>query len=30
LQWWPADALPDGADHALAYLVARATQTSDE
>ena len=25
LQWWPADALPDGADHALAYLVARAT-----
>jgi 8-oxo-dGTP pyrophosphatase MutT (NUDIX family) len=30
LQWWPADALPDGVDHALAYLVARATQTSDE
>lgn len=39
LQWWPADALPDGTDHALAYLVARATrrsppsattQTSDE
>ena len=26
LQWWPADALPDGADHALAYLVARATR----
>ncbi|OMC09989.1 NUDIX hydrolase [Mycobacterium sp. SP-6446] len=25
LQWWPADALPDGTDHALAYLVARAT-----
>jgi 8-oxo-dGTP pyrophosphatase MutT (NUDIX family) len=24
LQWWPADALPDGSDHALAYLVARA------
>jgi 8-oxo-dGTP pyrophosphatase MutT (NUDIX family) len=24
LRWWPADALPDGADHALAYLVARA------
>jgi 8-oxo-dGTP pyrophosphatase MutT (NUDIX family) len=23
LRWWPADALPDGADHALAYLVAR-------
>jgi 8-oxo-dGTP pyrophosphatase MutT (NUDIX family) len=30
LQWWPADALPDSADHALAHLVARATQTSDE
>jgi 8-oxo-dGTP pyrophosphatase MutT (NUDIX family) len=34
LRWWPADALPDGTDHALAYLVARATaperQTSDE
>ena len=25
LRWWPADALPPGADHALAYLVARAT-----
>jgi 8-oxo-dGTP pyrophosphatase MutT (NUDIX family) len=24
LQWWPADALPPGCDHALAYLVARA------
>ena len=24
LQWWPAGALPPGADHALAYLVARA------
>jgi 8-oxo-dGTP pyrophosphatase MutT (NUDIX family) len=24
LRWWPADALPPGADHALAYLVARA------
>jgi 8-oxo-dGTP pyrophosphatase MutT (NUDIX family) len=23
LQWWPADALPAGADEALAYLVAR-------
>lgn len=34
LQWWPADALPPGSDHALAYLVARATaragHTSDE
>jgi len=36
LRWWPADALPPGSDHALAYLVARATQprrrphTSDE
>jgi 8-oxo-dGTP pyrophosphatase MutT (NUDIX family) len=30
LQWWPADALPPGTDHALAYLVARATHTSDE
>jgi 8-oxo-dGTP pyrophosphatase MutT (NUDIX family) len=27
LQWWPADALPYGADHALAYLVARARAT---
>src|SRR5262249_12657550 len=26
LQWWPADALPPGSDHALAYLVARATR----
>jgi 8-oxo-dGTP pyrophosphatase MutT (NUDIX family) len=26
LRWWPADALPDGTDHALAYLVARATR----
>ena len=26
LQWWPADALPKGTDHALAYLVARATR----
>jgi 8-oxo-dGTP pyrophosphatase MutT (NUDIX family) len=25
LRWWPADALPPGTDHALAYLVARAT-----
>lgn len=25
LQWWPADALPPGTDHALAYLVRRAT-----
>ncbi|OJZ72998.1 NUDIX hydrolase [Mycobacterium paraffinicum] len=24
LQWWPVDALPDGTDHALAYLVRRA------
>ena len=24
LRWWPADALPVGTDHALAYLVARA------
>jgi 8-oxo-dGTP pyrophosphatase MutT (NUDIX family) len=24
LQWWPADALPDDTDHALAYLVSRA------
>ena len=31
LQWWPADALPAGTDHALAYLVARArSHTSDE
>jgi len=26
LRWWPADALPGGTDHALAYLVARATR----
>ena len=26
LRWWPADALPSGTDHALAYLVARGTQ----
>lgn len=26
LRWWPADALPPGTDHALAYLVARATR----
>jgi len=26
LQWWPADALPDGSDHALAHLVAQATR----
>jgi 8-oxo-dGTP pyrophosphatase MutT (NUDIX family) len=26
LQWWPADALPAGTDHALAYLVARAAE----
>jgi 8-oxo-dGTP pyrophosphatase MutT (NUDIX family) len=26
LRWWPADALPVGSDHALAYLVARAVQ----
>jgi 8-oxo-dGTP pyrophosphatase MutT (NUDIX family) len=25
LRWWPADALPDGTDNALAYLVARAS-----
>lgn len=35
LRWWPADALPEGTDHALAYLVDRArrpeeAQTSDE
>lgn len=30
LRWWPADALPDDTDDALAYLVARATQTSEE
>ncbi|OBF78636.1 NUDIX hydrolase [Mycobacterium sp. 852002-51613_SCH5001154] len=26
LRWWAADALPDGTDHALAYLVGRATR----
>lgn len=26
LRWWPANALPEGTDHALAYLVARATR----
>ena len=30
LRWWPADSLPAGSDEALAYLVARATHTSDE
>jgi 8-oxo-dGTP pyrophosphatase MutT (NUDIX family) len=30
LRWWPADGLPGGSDEALAYLVARATHTSDE
>jgi 8-oxo-dGTP pyrophosphatase MutT (NUDIX family) len=25
LRWWPADGLPPGTDHALEYLVARAT-----
>ena len=30
LRWWPVDALPAGADEALAYLVARAAHTSDE
>jgi 8-oxo-dGTP pyrophosphatase MutT (NUDIX family) len=31
LRWWPADSLPLGTDHALAYLVARATRpTSSE
>lgn len=30
LRWWPADALPDDTDDALAYLVARAAHTSDE
>ena len=27
LRWWPADTLPEGTDHALAYLVAQATRT---
>ncbi len=26
LRWWPADALPEGTDHALAYLVGRAIE----
>lgn len=26
LRWWPVDGLPPGTDHALAYLVARATE----
>ena len=26
LRWWPADGLPFGTDHALAYLVAQATR----
>ncbi len=26
LRWWPADTLPPGSDHALAYLVSRATR----
>lgn len=30
LRWWPANTLPEGADNALAYLVARAAQTSLE
>jgi hypothetical protein len=30
LRWWPTDGLPAGSDEALAYLVARATHTSDE
>jgi 8-oxo-dGTP pyrophosphatase MutT (NUDIX family) len=29
LRWWPPDALPDGADAALTYLVAQAIQTSE-
>jgi len=27
LRWWPVDALPEGSDAALAYLVARATSS---
>jgi 8-oxo-dGTP pyrophosphatase MutT (NUDIX family) len=27
LRWWPIDALPDGSDDALAYLVARASSS---
>lgn len=30
LRWWPVDSLPPGSDAALAYLVARAAQTSLE
>ena len=30
LRWWPADALPDGTDHALAHLVARARSLAAE
>ncbi len=30
LRWWPAEALPDDTDDALAYLVAQALQTSEE
>jgi 8-oxo-dGTP pyrophosphatase MutT (NUDIX family) len=30
LRWWPADALPAGTDHALAYLVARAAEIGDK
>ncbi|KAA1250346.1 NUDIX hydrolase [Mycobacterium simiae] len=30
LRWWPADGLPRGTDHALAYLVAQATARSSE
>ncbi|OBA83192.1 NUDIX hydrolase [Mycobacterium sp. 1164966.3] len=28
LRWWPADALPPGTDHALRYLVQRATRST--
>ncbi|ORV61643.1 NUDIX hydrolase [Mycobacterium gastri] len=28
LRWWPAEKLPPGADHALAYLVTQATQAT--
>ncbi|WP_197504690.1 NUDIX hydrolase [Mycobacterium sp. 852002-51163_SCH5372311] len=28
LRWWPADALPSGTDHALRYLVQRATRST--
>ncbi len=30
LRWWPADALPEGADHALTYLVQRAVRCAEE